>query len=42
VFFLKPLNECLQEVLKKLPEHLKIVDLSADFRLKDPAQYAEW
>ena len=32
----------LQEVIKKLPSHLKIVDLSADFRLKDPAQYAEW
>lgn len=33
---------CVQEVIKKLPTHLKIVDLSADFRLKDPASYAEW
>lgn len=31
-----------QEVIKKLPTHLKIVDLSADFRLKNPATYAEW
>mmetsp|Transcript_8975 Transcript_8975/g.15586 ORF Transcript_8975/g.15586 Transcript_8975/m.15586 type:complete len:383 (+) Transcript_8975:15-1163(+) len=31
-----------QEVIKKLPAHLKIVDLSADFRLRDPAVYAEW
>lgn len=32
----------MQEVIKKLPAHLKIVDLSADFRLKNPATYAEW
>lgn len=32
----------LQEVIKKLPDHLKIVDLSADFRLRDPKVYAEW
>lgn len=31
-----------QEVINKLPKHLKIVDLSADFRLKNPATYAEW
>lgn len=31
-----------QEVIKKLPSHLRIVDLSADFRLRDPAVYAEW
>jgi N-acetyl-gamma-glutamyl-phosphate reductase len=31
-----------QEVIAGLPEHLKIVDLSADFRLRDPALYAEW
>src|SRR5882724_9647158 len=31
-----------QEVIAKLPRHLKIVDLSADFRLADPASYAEW
>jgi N-acetyl-gamma-glutamyl-phosphate reductase len=31
-----------QEVIAKLPKHLKIVDLSADFRLSDPASYATW
>jgi N-acetyl-gamma-glutamyl-phosphate reductase len=31
-----------QQVVAKLPAHLKIIDLSADFRLTDPAAYAEW
>jgi len=31
-----------QEVVKKLPTHLKVVDLSADFRLMDPGTYAQW
>ncbi|CAM9771879.1 unnamed protein product [Ectocarpus sp. 6 AP-2014] len=31
-----------QEIISQLPEHLKIVDLSADFRLKDIETYAEW
>ena len=31
-----------QEVIAGLPDHLKIVDLSADFRLADTATYAEW
>ncbi len=31
-----------QQVIAGLPEHLKVVDLSADFRLKDIATYAEW
>ncbi|MFN4282675.1 MAG: N-acetyl-gamma-glutamyl-phosphate reductase [Alphaproteobacteria bacterium] len=31
-----------QEVIAKLPTHLKIVDLSADFRLHDVATYAKW
>jgi N-acetyl-gamma-glutamyl-phosphate reductase len=31
-----------QEVIAKLPRHLKIADLSADFRLTDVATYAEW
>jgi N-acetyl-gamma-glutamyl-phosphate reductase len=31
-----------QEVIAALPQHLKIVDLSADFRLRDPAEYARW
>ncbi|KIN61340.1 N-acetyl-gamma-glutamyl-phosphate reductase [Sulfitobacter noctilucae] len=31
-----------QEVIAKLPGDLKIVDLSADFRLRDPAAYEKW
>jgi N-acetyl-gamma-glutamyl-phosphate reductase len=31
-----------QEVISKLPETLKIVDLSADFRLRDPDEYERW
>lgn len=31
-----------QEVISQLPKHLKIVDLSADFRLRDPADYETW
>jgi len=31
-----------QEVVAKLPRGLKIVDLSADFRLRDPAEYEKW
>lgn len=31
-----------QEVVATLPRDLKIVDLSADFRLRDPAEYAKW
>lgn len=31
-----------QEIVAALPRHLKVVDLSADFRLRDPATYAEW
>ena len=31
-----------QEVIAKLPKDLKIVDLSADFRLRDPAAYQKW
>lgn len=31
-----------QEVIAKLPKDLKIVDLSADFRLRDPAEYLKW
>jgi N-acetyl-gamma-glutamyl-phosphate reductase len=31
-----------QEVIARLPRDLKIVDLSADFRLRDPAAYAQW
>ncbi|MFT6453066.1 MAG: N-acetyl-gamma-glutamyl-phosphate reductase [Halocynthiibacter sp.] len=31
-----------QAVIKELPTTLKIVDLSADFRLRDPAAYEKW
>lgn len=31
-----------QEVIAALPGDLKIVDLSADFRLRDPEAYAQW
>jgi len=31
-----------QEVISGLPRDLKIVDLSADFRLRDPAAYEKW
>jgi N-acetyl-gamma-glutamyl-phosphate reductase len=31
-----------QTVIAGLPERLKIVDLSADFRLEDPAVYEKW
>lgn len=31
-----------QTVIAGLPAHLKVIDLSADFRLADPALYAQW
>jgi N-acetyl-gamma-glutamyl-phosphate reductase len=31
-----------QEVVARLPRDLRIVDLSADFRLRDPAEYQRW
>ena len=31
-----------QEVIRALPKSLKIVDLSADFRLRDGADYEQW
>ncbi|MCB4454064.1 N-acetyl-gamma-glutamyl-phosphate reductase [Leisingera sp. McT4-56] len=31
-----------QEVIAALPKDLKVVDLSADFRLRDPAEYEKW
>ncbi len=31
-----------QAVIKDLPADLKVVDLSADFRLRDPAEYEKW
>lgn len=31
-----------QAIIKSLPGHVKVVDLSADFRLADVDVYAEW
>ncbi|ADO43208.1 N-acetyl-gamma-glutamyl-phosphate reductase [Ketogulonicigenium vulgare] len=31
-----------QALVRDLPQHLKIVDLGADFRLRDPAEYEKW
>lgn len=31
-----------QEIIAALPKHLKVVDLSADFRLRDIKEYEEW
>jgi len=31
-----------QEIVAAIPKHLKVVDLSADFRLRDVNTYAEW
>ena len=31
-----------QEVIRDLPKTLKIIDLSADFRLRDPDEYEKW
>ena len=31
-----------QDIVPNLPETLRVIDLSADFRLRDPAAYAEW
>ena len=31
-----------QEIVAGIPNGIKVVDLSADFRLSDPHQYAEW
>ena len=31
-----------QQVIKDLPKDVKVVDLSADFRLRDPEEYVKW
>jgi N-acetyl-gamma-glutamyl-phosphate reductase len=31
-----------QEIIRALPNHVKIIDLSADFRLRDSAAYQKW
>ena len=31
-----------QKVIRELPKSVKVVDLSADFRLRDPEEYVKW
>lgn len=31
-----------QDIIKALPSHLKVIDMSADFRLSDPEVYETW
>ncbi len=31
-----------QDIIKTLPANARIIDMSADFRLRDPAVYAQW
>lgn len=31
-----------QKIIKNLPDHLKVIDLSADFRIQDTALYEKW
>jgi N-acetyl-gamma-glutamyl-phosphate reductase len=31
-----------QDIIKALPSNLRVIDMSADFRLRDPAVYAKW
>ena len=31
-----------QKISKNLPQHVKLIDLSADFRLTDPKLYKKW
>ncbi|MDX8353386.1 N-acetyl-gamma-glutamyl-phosphate reductase [Cognatiyoonia sp. IB215182] len=31
-----------QQVISGLPDHVRIIDMSADFRLRDPADYEKW
>ncbi len=35
-------NGMAQKISKTIPEHIKIIDLSADFRLRDPNDYRKW
>tara|TARA_B110000008_G_scaffold67588_1_gene68251 strand:+ start:1544 stop:2575 length:1032 start_codon:yes stop_codon:yes gene_type:complete len=35
-------HQTSQAVIKKLPNNLKVIDLSADFRLSDPEEYKRW
>ena len=31
-----------QKIAKKIPNNIKLIDLSADFRLKNPNEYKKW
>ena len=35
-------NGQAQKIAKTIPMHIKLIDLSADFRLKDPKVYKKW
>ena len=35
-------HQTSQDVIAKLPAFLKVIDLSADFRLRDPQAYEQW
>ncbi len=32
----------MHDLVRRLPERVRVIDLSADFRLRDPAVYARW
>lgn len=42
VFFATPHGTAMQMAPRLVDEGVKVIDLSADFRLKDPAQYRRW
>ena len=42
IFTATPQGFCASKVSTELLEKTKVIDLSADFRIKDPARYEEW
>lgn len=42
IFFALPHGHAAERLNESFLEHQKIIDLSADFRLRDPAQYDAW
>ncbi|MBP9216721.1 MAG: N-acetyl-gamma-glutamyl-phosphate reductase, partial [Agitococcus sp.] len=42
VFFATPNGVAMKQVPELLAHGVKIIDLAADFRLKDPAQWQQW
>jgi N-acetyl-gamma-glutamyl-phosphate reductase len=42
VFSAMPHKESAQEIIPLLKQGIKVVDISADFRLKDAAEYKQW